>query len=102
MKKLILISGLILAVYLILMTVIAPQADAPSAVAVKAGEGAVHSGYTVGVSEGRIAVFRDGELYLRTETTVSSLPRADQLKLEEGIRVDSLKELKKLMQDYCS
>jgi hypothetical protein len=92
----------ILAVYLILTAIVAPQAQAPSAVAVKAGESAVQSGYTVGVSEGRVAVFKDGALVLRTETPVNSLPRSDQLRLQEGIVVNSLKELKELMQDYCS
>ena len=102
MKKLIIISGVILAVYLILMTAVAPQADAPSAVAVKTGESAVQGGYTVGISEGRVAVFKDGELYLRSDTTAASLPRSDRTRLEEGIHVDSLKELKQLLQDYCS
>ena len=102
MKKLILISGVILAAYMFLMTAVAPQADAPTAAAVKAGESAVQSGYTIGISEGRVAVFRDGTLYLRTEMTVSSLPRSDRIKLEEGVHVDSIKELKELLQDYCT
>lgn len=102
MKRLMIVSGMIAAVYLVLMTAVAPQANAPSAVAAEAGESAVQSGFTVGVSEGRVAVFRDSQLYLRTDTTVSSLPKADRTRLEEGIRVNSLKELKVLLQDYCS
>ena len=102
MKKLIILSGMILVAYLILMTATAPQTDAPSAAAVKAGEDAVQSGYIIGVSGGRVAVFRGDELSLRTGTEVSSLPKSDRLRLEKGIQVDSLKELKELLQDFCS
>lgn len=102
MKKLILITGAILMVYLIVITAAAQPTDNSAAQAETAEADAEHSGYMIGVSDGRVAVFRDGELYVRTDTQVSSLPKADRMRLEEGIYLDSLKEIKKLLQDYCS
>ena len=99
MKRLIVITGVILVVYLVLVTVVTQEADAPAAVGVQQ---ATESGYRIGASEGRVAVFRDGNLYLRTDTTLSSLPKSDRNRLEQGINVDSLKELKSLLEDYCS
>lgn len=98
MKRLLLITGIILILYLILMTMAAPPTAAPSAQTVERQE----SGYRIGVSDGRVTVFRNGELYLRTDTPVSSLPRSDRTKLEEGIEINSLKELKERLEDYCS
>ena len=102
MKKLIIITGVILAAYLTLTAVITPREELPSAAAIQSGETEAESGFRIGVSQGRVAVFRDGELFLRTETLLSSLPKSDRARLEKGVHVDSLKELKELLEDYCS
>ena len=50
----------------------------------------------------RVVVFRGGEVYISTDTQVSSLPKSDREKLEKGINIYSEKELKSLMEDICS
>ena len=59
-------------------------------------------GYLIGVYEDRVAIFHNGDLFYLSDTRVSSLPKADQTRIEQGIRVDSLAEIKQLVQDYCS
>lgn len=102
MKKLIIITGVILIVYLVGMTMVAQPASAPSAKTSSSGETAAYSGYLIGISEERVTVFKDGKPYIRTDTQISDLPKSDQARLEEGVRIDSLKELKEKLQDYCS
>ncbi|MBQ3285465.1 MAG: hypothetical protein IJH40_07470 [Ruminococcus sp.] len=102
MKKLILIAGVIVMIYLALNLFVSPQADAPVAASASAQTAQQEKGFRIGVADDRVAVFRDGILYLKTETLLSSLPKSDRARLEEGIHVDSIKELKELLQDYCS
>ena len=102
MKKLILITGAVLIVYLILVTIIAQPETAPSATTVTAQESTAENGYIIGISEGRVTVFKDGQTVIRTDTQLSDLPKSDRVKLEEGIHIDSLKELKERLEDYCS
>lgn len=102
MKKLIMITGIILIVYLIIVTVIVQPAASPSAGTVSAEESVGDSGYLIGISDGRVTVFRDGKVIVRTDTQLSDLPKSDRVRLEEGIHIDSLKELKERLQDYCS
>ena len=102
MKKLIMITGAVLLVYLIVVTAAAQPTEYSSPQVTSAQANGAESGYRLGVSDGRIAVFRDGELYMITDTQISSLPKADQKRLEEGIYINSDRELKELLQDYCS
>lgn len=101
MKKLIVITGIILITYLLLMTYVSQPAQAP-VVSVQAEQVATEKEYKIGDYEGRVAVFRGGRLYLKTQTMLSSLPKSDRNRIENGIEFDSLKELKTLLQDYCS
>lgn len=89
-------------VYLALNMITSPQAGEPFAASTAAQETEAAAGYRVGVSDDRVAVFHNGQLYLRTDTLLSSLPKSDRTKIENGIEVDSVKELKELLQDYCS
>lgn len=102
MKRLIVITGIILLVYLVLMTQTARPVTAPQSAADSAARTTVESGYRIGVSEGNVAVFRDGKLCMRTDTPLSSLPKSDRARLEEGVYIDSVKELKERLEDYCS
>lgn len=101
-KKLIVISGIVVMAYLALNLIVSPQADAPVAASASAQATQAENGFRIGAADDRVAVFRDGELYLKTETLLSSLPKSDRIRLEEGISVSSVKELKELLQDYCS
>lgn len=102
LKKLLLISGAILIAYLVLMTAYDSYTYAPDAAAADSASVAAHEGYLVTGDRGRIVVFRGKELYMSTDTQISSLPKADRVKLVEGIHIDSEKELKALLEDYCS
>ena len=102
MKKLILITGAVLLLYLVVMTSVTPAATSPSATVVPTQGSTAENGYIIGISEGRVTVFKDGEMMLRTDTQLSDLPKSDRVRLEEGIHIDSLKELKERLEDYCS
>ena len=102
MKKLIIITGMVLIAYLILVTPLTPAATTQDKTAVAARESTAESGYIIGISEGRVTVFKDGDTVVRTDTKLSDLPKSDRVKLEEGVHVDSLKELKERLEDYCS
>lgn len=102
MKKLIVIALIIVTVYFALNLILTPQADAPVAASASARASESEEGFRIGTEDDRVAVFRDGELYLKTETLLSSLPKSDRVRIEEGIAVNSVKELKELLQDFCS
>lgn len=102
LKKLLLITGAILIAYLILVTVISADVAAPAAQAADSLGLSQDEGYVLRSVDGCLSVFRDGELCLKTDTQVAALPKADRVRLEEGIYVYSAKELKKLLEDYCS
>ena len=102
MKKLILIAGIVVMVYLALNLILLPQADAPAFADVSSDSTQAEQGFRIGEADDRVAVFRDGVLYLKTETLLSSLPKSDRVRIEEGVRVSSVKELKQLLEDYCS
>lgn len=102
MKKLILITGAVLIAYLLLVTVVSQEAQAPATAGVQTQRAQNEKEYRIGVADGRVAVFRDGDLYMKTDTALSSLPKSDRNRLEQGIYIDSVKELKERLQDYCS
>ena len=101
MKKLIVIAGVLMAVYLAVVTVADARADQPPA-ASAAYEDTQENVWIIGAYGGRVAVFRGGELYLRTGTDLSSLPKSDRNRIGSGITVYSETELKRLLQDFCS
>ena len=61
-------------------------------------------GFLLGVYEGKIALWRDNQKKPMKvfPYQASMLPEEDQKRLEEGIHVDSLRELHKLVEDYLS
>lgn len=61
-------------------------------------------GFLLGVYEGKIALWQDGkEKPIKvTPYEVTMFPEDDQQKLKNGIHVESLKELQKLIEDYFS
>ena len=102
LKKLIIITGTVLIAYLILMTTLTPAATTQEPSSVTVQESTAENGYIIGISEGRVTVFKGGDTVVRTDTKLSDLPKSDRVKLEEGVHVDSLKELKERLEDYCS
>lgn len=61
-------------------------------------------GYLVGVHQGRIALWQgeDPEPIYVSPYSASSLPKADQTALEQGIPIQSKEDLIRLMEDFCS
>ena len=96
------ITGAILAVYLLLVTTVAPPVHAPEAAAYQAVYDADNGAWRIGEYDGSVAVFKGGELVLLTDTRVSDLPKADRSRLSQGIDVYSQKELKRMLEDLCS
>ena len=102
MKKLLLITGIILTVYLVMTAVVTNDAPEPSAAEANSVVSASDDGYLISQQDGFVVIYKGGELFLKTDTTVDSLPKSDRVKIEEGVHVSSLKELKELIEDYCS
>ena len=97
MKKLLAVTGAILAVYILASAAQYPRhagnvQDAPESGAP----------YTVREYRGYVAVFEAGDKPQITDTAVASLPRSDRSKLERGIEIYSEEELKTLLEDLCS
>jgi hypothetical protein len=61
-------------------------------------------GFLLGIYEGKIALWRGEETKpLKVfPYQASMLPKADQKLLEKGIKIDSLSQLHKLLEDYLS
>ncbi|MDO4748143.1 MAG: hypothetical protein Q4A12_03095 [Eubacteriales bacterium] len=58
--------------------------------------------YMVKSQNGRIVVMCGDELYYRTTTAVSTLPKKDQKILLYGIKAQTLEEVELILRDYCS
>lgn len=58
--------------------------------------------YVAQSSEGRLVVTRGGEIIIRTDIDVRSLPSADREALEDGILLPDAQSLARLLEDYGS
>ncbi len=58
--------------------------------------------YTIKSENGRIVVYKEDELFLRTSTAVNTLPKKDERELLYGITVYSKDEMNEVLEDYCS
>lgn len=61
-------------------------------------------GFILGIHKGNVALWKEG---LKNPIKVfpyqaSLLPQEDQKRLEQGVHVDSISQLKKLIEDYFS
>lgn len=105
MKKLISASAVLLTLLLTLSaTYFIGERDEnlPPAVNVKLNEQKT-GGYTVGVYDGKVAVFDEkGEVTHVYDVLISTLPEYDQAQLSVGVRVDSEEKLRSLIEDYTS
>lgn len=103
MKKIILTAGVFLIAYVVFSSVIVPpKTTAFTQTETVAAMSAQGTTYTVKSENGRIVVYLDDALYLRTSTAVNTLPKKDQKTLLYGIVVTSKNELKKVLESYCS
>lgn len=105
MKKLVLLTGIVLIACVCMEHFAAPPSPAayPSAAASPSPE-AADAGYIIRDSNGKIAVFAAGNDHplFTTETRTESLPRADAKRLREGVRAPDRQALRRILEDYCS
>ena len=105
MKKLVLITGIILMVCLFTSVYAAPAATVGTQVSVTDENKDNKNEVFVLKSENNyIVVYKFGENtpYMTTDTLVSTLPKGDIMLLEKGIEVKGEENLKKSLEDYCS
>ena len=105
MKKLVLITGIILMVCLFTSVYAAPAATVGTQVSVTDGnKGNENEVFVLKSENNYIVVYKFGENtpYMTTDTLVSTLPKGDIMLLEKGIEVKGEDNLKKSLEDYCS
>ncbi len=109
MKKLVLITGLILISCVLTGSFSAPPSDTVSEAS--AGSAAqeietriIMEGYVVRDYHGKIAVFKNGKTspVRVTSTRTDSLPKSDAKKLLEGVDAPDKQALNRILEDYCS
>lgn len=99
MKKLIAITGALLTAYVMISASLGGGAGAGAETGDLSESSVI---YVMREENGRVVVYANDTVYLRTDTQVSSLPKSDRQKLRDGIAVFSEEELKKLVEDICS
>lgn len=105
MKKLVLITGIILMVCLFTSVYASPAATVGTNVtASEENKGCENEVFVLKSENNRIVVYRCGEKtpYMTTDTLVSTLPKGDIMLLEKGLEVKGEENLKKSLEDYCS
>lgn len=105
MKKLVLITGIILMVCLFTSVYASPAATVETGAGISEEEKENENEVFVLKSENnRIVVYRFGEEkpYMTTDTLVSTLPKGDIMLLEKGIEVKGEENLRKSLEDFCS
>ncbi len=105
MKKLVLITGIILMACLFTSVYAAPSASVKASVTTNTEDKSETVDiYIMKAENNRIVVYKKGEQvpYIETETLVSSLPKGDIMLLEKGIEIEGEKNLQKSLEDFCS
>lgn len=105
MKKLVLITGIILMVCLFTSVYASPSVTAgTNTEATEENKGSVNEVFMLKSENNRIVVYKFGEEtpYIVTDTLVSTLPKGDIMILEKGIEIKGEENLKKSLEDYCS
>ena len=105
MKKLVLITGIILMVCLFTSVYATPAATVGTQVSVTdENKGHENEVFVLKSENNYIVVYKFGENtpYMTTDTLVSTLPKGDIMLLEKGIEVKGEENLKKSLEDFCS
>ena len=105
MKKLVLITGIILMVCLFTSVYADPAATVGTQVSVTdENKGNENEVFVLKSENNYIVVYKFGENtpYMTTDTLVSTLPKGDIMLLEKGIEVKGEENLKKSLEDFCS
>lgn len=102
MKRLIGITGAVLLTYTVLSATLIPSERSASAAGRQTASVENTAMYTAREEDDRIVIYVGERFLIRTDTSVSSLPKIDRIRLRDGIEFNSDKELKRFMEDYCS
>lgn len=109
MKKLVLITGIILMVCLFTSVYASPAATVETGAGISEEEKTEEKGnenevFVLKSENNRIVVYRFGDEtpYMTTDTFVSTLPKGDIMLLEKGIEVKGEENLRKSLEDFCS
>ena len=105
MKKLVLITGIILMVCLFTSVYAAPAETVGTQVSVTdENKGNENEVFVLKSENNYIVVYKFGENtpYMSTDTLVSTLPKGDIMLLEKGIELKGEENLKKSLEDFCS
>ena len=109
MKKLVLITGMILISCVLTGSLSAPPPDtaeeiSSSSAAQESETHIIREGYVVRDYHGKIAVFKNGKTspVRVTSTRTDSLPKSDAKKLLEGVDAPDKQALNRILEDYCS
>ena len=105
MKKLVLITGIILMTCLFTSVYASPAATSETNYNTNTeNESKINDNFIIKSENNRIVVYRLGENtpFMTTDTLVSTLPKGDIMLLEKGIKTQGEENLKKLLEDYCS
>lgn len=105
MKKLIGITGIILIGCVCISSLYAPKANAAfTAEQTVQTQPSTEECFVVKAEDNYIVVYKKGEStpYLVTQSRADSLPKGDIMQLKGGVEVVGEKNLKRLLEDYCS
>lgn len=109
MRKLVLITGVVVYVLFVVSTFIAIGTEGKMSVLDTAAPQSVtteslqQQTYTVKNIDGKITVLNsENNIIKTTDTLVALLPISDQTRLNKGIQVNGENELRTLLEDFCS
>ena len=109
MKKTIILSAMVLYIFSAVASVFmsatetGQQTESVPTTAAETATNARRTGFTVKSVAGKIAVEdSDGRIVKTTSTRVAILPEKDREQLENGIKAETPRELKRILEDLCS
>lgn len=108
MKKLVLITGIILLACTVTSAVFASptyaENQSPNTQSSQNPTDSNQQIYIIKECNGKIAVYKKGDFapFMTTDTMTANLPKSDVLNLKNGIEVTGDAQLQKALEDFCS
>ncbi len=106
MKKLICATGIILIACVVTGNLFSGNTDASAQTVQQSSveENQSQEVFVLKIENGYLNIYckETGELYLKTGTMASNLPKSDVMRLEKGVEIKGKEELRRAVEDYCS
>lgn len=106
MKKLICITGMILIACVVTGNIFSANTEASAQTVQQSTtkENQSQEVFVLKIEDGYLNIYlkETGELYLKTETMASNLPKGDVMRLKSGVEINGKEELRRAIEDYCS